>query len=159
MSGMLKDDDPGLSRRELLAAAVGAGGAMLLGPVWLHAAGDGADPRVAQITSRTIAVDMHNHVYPAGTEPHPQPGQRPRQQDQQQAPELSIAEELRRSGLTAVCASFVLDFVPNNKPGDARDAFLCWLTAIDAQLKMGHIHRALNLKDLEAAHGRGQPGA
>ena len=63
----------------------------------------------------------------------------------------------RRSGLTAVCASFVLDFAPNGKPGDARDNFLRWLTAIDAQLEKGHIHRALNLKDLQAAHDHGQP--
>ena len=30
------------------------------------------DPRVAQVMSETIGIDMHNHVYPAGTEPHPQ---------------------------------------------------------------------------------------
>ena len=107
--------------------------------------------------SGTIGIDMHNHVYPAGTEPHPQRGQPQRQEEQQQAPELFLAEELKRSGLTAVCASFVLDFAPNNKPGDARDNFLRWLTAIDAQLEKGHIHRALNLKDLQAAHDQGQP--
>jgi hypothetical protein len=37
MSGMLKDEDPGLSRREFLSAAMGAGGAMLLGPAWMNA--------------------------------------------------------------------------------------------------------------------------
>jgi membrane dipeptidase len=68
-----------------------------------------------------------------------------------------VAEELERSGLTAVCASFVLDFAPNTKPGDARDKFLHWLTAVDAQLEKGHMHRALNLKDLQAAHHHGQP--
>ncbi len=77
---------------------------------------------------------MHNHVYPAGTEPHPQQGQ-PRGQEEQQAPELLLGEELKRSGLTAVCASFVLDFARNDKPGDARDNFLRWLTAMDAQLE------------------------
>jgi hypothetical protein len=107
--------------------------------------------------SRTIGVDMHNHVYPAGTEPHPQRGQPPRQEEQQQAPGLSIAEELKRSGLTAVCASFVLDFAPSDKPGYARDVFLHWLTAIDAQLETGHMHRAMTLKDLRAAHDHGQP--
>ncbi len=154
---MLKGNDPSLSRREFLTAAVVAGGAMLLRPAWLHAADDPADPRVAQVMSRTIGVDMHNHVYPAGTEPHPQRGQPPRQDEQQQGPELSVAEELKRSGLTAVCASFVLDFAPNAKPGDARDTFLRWLTAIDAQLQKGHMNRALNLKDLQAAHSHGQP--
>ena len=78
-------------------------------------------------------------------------------EEQRQAPGLSLAEELRQSGLTAVCASFVLDFAPNHKPGDARDKYLGWLTAIDAQLEKGHLHRALNLKDLQAAHDHGQP--
>jgi membrane dipeptidase len=152
---MLKGNSPGLSRREFLTAAAGAGGAMLLGPAWLHATGDGVDPRVVQIMSRTVGVDMHNHVYPAGTEPHPQRGQ-PRQEEQR-SPGLSIAEELKHSGLTAVCASFVLDFAPSDKPGDARDVFLHWLTAVDVQLQTGHMRRALTLKDLQAAHDRGQP--
>ena len=157
MSSVLKNNYPGLSRRRFLMTAVGAGGALLLEPVWLKAAAGGVDPRVAQVMSGTIAIDMHNHVYPSGTEPHPQRGQPPRQEEQQQAPELFLAEELKRSGLTAVCASFVLDFAPNVKPGDARDNFLGWVTAIDAQLEEGHIRRALNLKDLQAAHDHGQP--
>lgn len=154
---MLKKNYLGLSRREFLTTAVGAGGAMLLGPAWMTAAADEVDPRVAQVMSKTIGIDMHNHVYPAGTEPNPQRGQPSQQEQPPQAPGLSVAEELKRSGLTAVCASFVLDFAPNIKPGDARDKFLHWLTAIDAQLEQGHMHRALNLKDLETAHHRGQP--
>jgi membrane dipeptidase len=146
---MLKANDPSLSRREFLTTAVGAGGAMLFGQAWLHAAGDGVDPRVAQVMSKTIGIDMHNHVYPAGTEPHPQNGQPPRQEEQQQGPGLFLAEELKRSGLTAVCASFVLDFAPFTKPGDAWDHYRSWLTAMDAQLEKGHMHRALNLKDLQ----------
>src|SRR5277367_6764827 len=153
MSGVLKNNYPSLSRREFLTTAVGAGGAMLLGPAWLHAAGDGVDPRVAQVMSRTISIDMHNHVYPAGTEPHGQQGQ----EQQQQAPALFLAEEIKQSGLTAVCASFVLDFAPFTKPGDALDHYLSWLTAMDAQLEKGHIHRALNLNELQAAHDRSQP--
>jgi len=153
---MLKNNYPGLSRREFLTTTVGAGAATLLGPLWLNAAGDGVDPRIAQVMSGNIGIDMHNHVYPAGTEPHPQNGQ-PRQQEQLQASALLLAEELKRSGLTAVCASFVLDHASNDKPGDARDTFLRWLTAIDTRLEKGHIHRALNLKDLQTAHDHGQP--
>jgi len=78
MSGMSKSSHPSLSRREFLTTAAGAGGAMLLGPAWLNAAGDGFDhgfdQGVAQVLSRTIGIDMHNHVYPSGTEPHPQQG-------------------------------------------------------------------------------------
>jgi membrane dipeptidase len=126
MSGMLKDDERSLSRREFLTTAVGAGGAMLLGQAWMNAAADGVDQRLAQVMSRTIGIDMHNHVYPAGTESHPQHGQPSQQDEPTQAPGLSVAGELKRSGLTAVCASFVLDFAPNTKPGDARDNFLHW---------------------------------
>jgi len=54
----------GLSRRKFLTTAAGA-------VAMLHAAGDGAahedDPRIAQVMSGTIGIDMHNHVYPAGT--------------------------------------------------------------------------------------------
>jgi membrane dipeptidase len=126
------------------------------GPAWLNAAADGIDPRVAQVLSKTIGIDMHNHVYPVGTAPH-LPGQPQRPEEQQQAPDLFIAEELIQSGLTAVCASYVVDFAQNDKPGDARDNFLRWLTAIDAQLEKGHIQRALNLNDLQTAHDHGQP--
>jgi membrane dipeptidase len=142
----------GLSRREFLTTAVGAGGAMLLAPTWLNAAREGTDPRVAQVMSRTIGVDMHNHVYPAETEPHPQQ----RQQEQPQGPDLLLAGEIKQSGLTTVCASFVLDFAPNKKPGHARDNYLRWLTAMDLQLEREHMHRALTLKDLQAAHDHGQ---
>jgi membrane dipeptidase len=161
------------SRREFLTTAANAASAMVLGRPWLHAAADGADPRIEQVISRTIGIDIHNHVYPAGTEPHPQhgpPGGQPRgprggrpqgptptRQEEHPAPELFLAEELKRSRLAAVCASFVLDFAPNNKPGDARDNFLRWLAAIDAQLEKGHMHRALNLQDLQAAHDDGKP--
>jgi membrane dipeptidase len=51
----------------------------------------------------------------------------------------------------------VLDFAQNDKPGDARDNYLRWLTAIDRQLEKEHILRALNLKDLQSAHNRSQP--
>jgi membrane dipeptidase len=161
MSSVLKSYHARHSRRDFLATAAGAGGAMLLGPAWLNAA-DGLDPgfdaRIAQVMPGAIGIDMHNHVYPAGTEPHPQRGGQPQQKEEQpQGPTLSLAEELKRSGLTAVCASFVLDFAQNDKPGDARDNFLRWLTAIDALLEKEHIRRALNLKDLRSAHDHGQP--
>jgi len=142
------------SRRQFLATAAGAGGALVLAPAWLNAMAEDADPRVRKIISETIGIDMHNHVYPAGTEPNPR-GAQPR--DQQQGPELSISGELTQSGFTAVCASYVLDFAPNHKPGDARDNLLAWFTGVDRQLEKGHIRRALNLKDLQLAHDGATP--
>jgi hypothetical protein len=61
---VLKNNHSDVSRREFLTNV--AGGAMLLGPAWLYARSDDIDPRVAQVLSTTIGIDMHNHVYPAG---------------------------------------------------------------------------------------------
>ena len=74
MTGVLRNNYPSLSRRAFLTTAAGGGGAMLLGPAWLKAAADGVDPRVVQLVSKTIGIDMHNHVHPAGTESQPQQG-------------------------------------------------------------------------------------
>jgi hypothetical protein len=104
------------SRRDFLKTTAIVGGATLAAPVWWSASANAADSRVAQILSQTIAIDMHNHVYPPGTEPHPQ---RPPQNAAQQSrarqggpppapqqeptpgPELFLAAELKKSGLTA----------------------------------------------------------
>jgi membrane dipeptidase len=149
---MLKNIDQNLSRRQFLSTAVSASGALLLGPVLPKASAPGDDSRIAEVLSKTIGVDMHNHVYPTGTEPHPQGGPPP-----PQGQGLSIAEEIKQSGLTAVCASFVLDFAPNIKPGDARENYLRWLTAIDAELEKGKMRRALTLQDLQSAHSERRP--
>jgi membrane dipeptidase len=148
---------------------------MLLAPKWLAASADEVDSRVAAVLSKTIGIDMHNHVYPAGTEPHPhfgpppgaqggppQPGAptgapSPQPPDDKPGPQLLLADELKQSGLTAVCASYVLDFAQNDKPGAARENLLRWFTAIDTQLAKGHIRRALTLNDLQAAHDQGKP--
>jgi membrane dipeptidase len=145
--------NPNLSRRRFLTTAA-TGAATLLAPQWLSAAENESDARITQLLSKIISVDMHNHVYPAGTEPHPwhDPNHVEPPPDN-----LFIADEIRRSGLSAVCASFVLDFAQNDKPGDARTNYLSWLTAIDAQLAAGHMRRALNLKDLQIAQAQGQP--
>jgi membrane dipeptidase len=146
------------SRRDFLKVAA-IGGASFASPTLRNGVARAADSRVAHILSRTVSIDMHNHVYPPGTEPHPEHG------PQTGAPpsnpptglDLFIAEELKKSGLTAVCASFVLDFAHNEKPGDARSNFLLWLDALDAQLEKGHVRRALTVKDLQSAHQAGTP--
>lgn len=102
---------------------------------------------------------MHNHVYPEGIN-------RSRQQgffgnlwggQQGQSANLSLAAELNRSGFTAVCAAYELDFTPISKPGDARENYLRWIDALDRQLEKEHLQRALTLKDLQAAHASKRP--
>lgn len=153
-----------LSRRNFLVRA-SIGSSALLAPDWLHAldqpfspALSQVDPRFQQVLASTIAIDMHNHIYPTGTEPHPDFGHGPQGgSPAKDPPSLPLGEELRHSGLTAVCAAITIDFAPNNKPGDARDYFLHWLDAIDGELAKGHIQRALTLHDLETAHASHKP--
>jgi membrane dipeptidase len=172
MSYMPKNNFLRPTRREFLSTATYAGAAALISPAWIKALAAPVDPRVAQVMAKTIGIDMHNHVYPAGTEPHPHfgpppgagpqggppaGGSSPQQEQQPTGPELSIEQEIKLSGFNAVAASYVLDFAPNKKPGDALQNFLSWLTAIDAQLAKDHMHRALDLKDLETAHAQNKP--
>ena len=106
------------------------------------------DPRVAEVLAATIGIDMHNHVTPGGE----RPGQG-RNEQQKSQPNLDLADEIKRSGLTAVCAAFRLDF--NAREPYAR--FLQGLTAIDGLVGKGGLTRAMNVKDLQVAHDKDQP--
>jgi membrane dipeptidase len=136
------------TRREFLAGAVGANVAALLAPQCLRAQPVAEDPRVAEVLSGTIGIDMHNHVTPGGERP-----EQGRKDQQKSQPNRDLADEIKRSGLTAVCAAFRLDF--NAREPYAR--FLQGLTAIDGLMGKDRLSRVMNLKDLQVAHDRGQP--
>jgi hypothetical protein len=103
---MLKKNDSSLSRRAFLATAAGAGSAALLGPAWLKAA-DIVDPRMAQVKAKTIAIDMHNHIFsgaagiggPATNAAQPIVGPAP-----------SLVDQLKLGGFTAVVAGYKIPF-------------------------------------------------
>jgi membrane dipeptidase len=134
------------SRRKFLAALAGTGGAMVLGPDRLRSAE--IDPRVAQIVSSTIAVDMHSHVQmrflrnPADTRPDP---------------DLDIAGEMKRAGFSAICQTYSLDALGSQEVGDYPKYFLQTLAFEDRLLAANHMGRALNFKDLQTAHDQKQP--
>jgi membrane dipeptidase len=150
----------GISRRGFVAGAL-VGGVLVGGSGWARALAavgkDDLDPKVKRALERTIGIDMHEHVYPAGTEPHPHFGPPPHPPEEQAGATLDLATEVRRSGLTAVCASFVLDFAKNDKPGDAMTNYMQWMKALDGQLAVGKMHAALKLSDLLDAHRTGRP--
>src|SRR4051812_26554425 len=132
------------SRREFLATVAGVGAAMVLRSPWARAADD-VDPRVAELVAGTIGVDTHNHVdVPMAAAEVP-------------GPDLDIAGELKRSGLSAICATFAVDRQDIGGPGVAYDRFQNAMKSLDAQFARNHIQRALNLEDLQAAHDKGQP--
>src|SRR5579871_1791057 len=104
------DYDAGLSRRKFLATAASAGGSVLLGSSPLRAAADAADPRLAQVKAKTVAIDMHNHIF-SGAAGLSLP-------DPAAAPQSSLTDELKKAGLTAVVAGYKIPFDPNAKPGE-----------------------------------------
>jgi membrane dipeptidase len=136
------------TRREFLTGAVGANVALLLAPEWPRAQADTDDPRVAEVLAGTVGIDMHNHVTPGAARP-----EQGRKDQQKSLSNLDLADEIKRSGLTGVCAAFRLDF--NAREPYAR--FLEGLTAIDGLLGKDRLTRAMNLKDLQVAHDKGQP--
>jgi len=132
------------SRREFLAAVSGTGAAMILNPLtgWSI---DKIDPHVAAIVAATIGIDTHNHIdVPLTTADVP-------------GPDIDLAGEMKRSGLSAICMTFAVDYQRLQNPGDAYERFLNGLASMDRQLTQNHMKRALNLTDIRNAHKKHQP--
>lgn len=122
----------------------GAGTAMMLNPLVTWAVNE-VDPQVTKIVAATIGIDTHNHIeVPLTTAEVP-------------GPDIDLAGEMKRSGLSAICMTFALDYQKLQNPGEAYERFLNGLTAMDQQLKNNGMKRSLNLKEIEAAHKQHQP--
>lgn len=104
-----------------------------LKPCW---AGDAADARVSQAVSQTIGIDTHNHIDVPLTDAD-LPG-----------PDIDLAGELKRSGLSAICATFATDY----QPGDAYERFLKGMAALDQQLQRNGLQRSLTVGAVIRAH-------
>lgn len=132
------------SRREFLTNLAGTSAALLLHPLSSWAADD-MDPRVAAIVAGSIGIDTHNHIdVPLNKVDLP-------------GPDIDLAGEMRKSGLSAICMTFALDYQRLTEPGQAWERFQTGLTAIDELLKRNQIKRSLSLPDLQAAHQQHQP--
>ena len=99
------------------------------------------DPAVAAIVAATIGVDTHNHIdVPMTTERQP-------------GPDLDLAGEMKRSGLSAICATFATDY----QPGDPYERFHQATAAMDRQLERNGMRRSLTVSDVNAAHRQHRP--
>ncbi len=103
------------------------------------------DPRVAAIVAGSIGIDTHNHI------------DVPLNKAELPDPDIDLASELKKSGLSAICMTFALDYQRLTKPGQAWERFQTGLTVMDEQLKRNQMKRSLNLRDLQAAHQKHQP--
>ncbi|SFD22626.1 membrane dipeptidase [Chitinophaga sp. CF118] len=132
------------SRREFLTAVTGTSAAMMLNPLAGWAINE-VDPRVAAIVAATMGIDTHNHI------------DVPLTQAEVPGPTIDLAGEMKRSGLSAICMTFAVDYQKLQKTGDAYDRFLNGLTSMDKQLAQNNMKRSLNLADLRTAHKNHQP--
>lgn len=134
------------SRREVLIKMVGAGGAMLLVPGVFRAAD--VDPRIEKIISGTISVDMHNHIsIPFAKTPA----------DAWPDPELDLAGEMKRAGLSVSCHTYAVDSLRDAQPGEYYRYHLQNLDFMDRLLAKSQMRRAYTMKDLQTAHDLKQP--
>ncbi|MDH4460494.1 MAG: membrane dipeptidase [Flectobacillus sp.] len=131
------------SRRKVIATLAGVGTTLMVNP-FLSWADDEVDPRIARIVAKTIAVDTHNHI------DVPLSGELP-------YPSIDLAGDLKKSGLSAVCMTFAVDYQKLVNEGDGYNRFINGLNAMDAALKSNNIKRSLNLSDLQASHKKHKP--
>lgn len=137
----MKDFQTSCSRRRFLFTVAMTAGAEMMPRSHSAWAADGVDPRVAKIVATTIGIDTHNHVDVPLTEAE-MPG-----------PDIDLAGEMKRSGLSAICMTFATDY----QRGDAYDRFLKGLASMDRQLERNHMQRSLTPAEIRTAHKKGQP--
>ena len=128
------------SRRRFLSTIATTGAAMMLRPRAGWAA-EAIDPRVNEIVAGTIGIDTHNHIDVPMTEAE-MPG-----------PDIDLAGEMKRSGLSAICMTFATDY----QQGDAYERFLKGMGSMDRQLKGNNVKRSFTPAEIRAAHERHDP--
>jgi membrane dipeptidase len=136
----MKSQKNGSRRQFLSTIATAAGTAIMLRPR-LGWAADAIDPRVGDIVAKTIGIDTHNHIDVPLTAAE-MPG-----------PDIDLAGEMKRSGLSAICMTFATDY----QPGDAYDRFLKGLASMDRQLQGNSMKRSLTPDDVRSSHNDHQP--
>lgn len=131
------------SRRKFLLSLAGVSSSMLLRPSSLWAM-DEIDPRVAKIVANTMAIDTHSHIDV-------------RIYVDQPLPTYDFVADFKKSGLSALCMTFAVDYQKLQNPGDAYDRFINGLDATDRLLQEVNLKRSLNLADLTSAFKNKKP--
>jgi membrane dipeptidase len=127
-------------RRFLSAVTMTAGAGMILRSPSAWAA-DGADAHVSKIVAATIGIDTHNHIdVPLTTAEMP-------------GPDIDLASEMKRSGLSAICMTFATDY----QRGDAYDRFLKGMASMDRLLERNHMKHSLTQAEVRTANKHGRP--
>ncbi|HLX93103.1 MAG TPA: membrane dipeptidase [Puia sp.] len=132
------------SRRHFVTTAFGAGASVALNPISAWASYN-LDPRVARIVAKSISVDTHNHV------------DVPLVSSELPGSKLDLGGEIKKSGLTAICMTFAVDYQQIHNPGEAYDRFTNGLHAMDGVLQSNNMKRSLNLEEIRDAFEKEDP--
>lgn len=133
------------SRRQFLSQLSATGAAIALNPFFPFETDDRYDARVAKIMAKITSVDTHNHIdVPLSILQTPRP-------------QIDLVGDMKKSGLSAICMTFAVDYQKLTKEGEAFERFINGLDAMDEALKNNKVKRALNLKDLKSAHKKQRP--
>jgi len=133
-----------LSRRKFIYNVAGTGALAALSPLlaWLP---EEVDPHLVQLVAKFLSIDTHNHVdVPL---------------DGSAAPETNekLSELMKKSGLSAICMTFAVDYQKLTQEGQAYDRFINGLNAMDKVLESNRMKRALSFAGLKAAKKSNQP--
>ncbi|MGX7686448.1 dipeptidase [Flectobacillus roseus] len=140
----MKETRNDFTRRHFLTAISGMGGIMLLKSFQSFAL-DETDPRIVAIIKKTIAIDTHNHI------------DVPLKKEELPGPAVELKAEMKKSGLSAICMTFAVDYQKLTYEGEAYERFMNGLDAMDKILENNQIKRSYNLVDLKKAHKSGTP--
>ncbi len=123
------------SRRDFILNTTAAGTVLLFNPLFSWAEED----KIAKIVAKSFGIDTHNHV------------DVPFKKEDFEGQIYDLAENLKKSGLGAICMTFSVDRPKLTKNGEAYDRFMISLDEMDAILKANNIRRALNYSDIKKA--------
>jgi membrane dipeptidase len=133
------------SRRKFVTTLTGAGTLVVMNPPLMWAFEETTDPRIAAIVAETMGIDTHNHVdVPLNAAGLP-------------GPAVDLKGEMIKSGLSALCMTFAVDYQKLANPGDAYIRFSTGLDAMDKVLESNGVTRSLNIADLENAKKKKVP--
>ena len=136
---------PNWSRRQFLFHVSATGTALILNPLLPSWTNEGYDPRIAKIVAKTIGIDTHNHIdVPLSILPSGRP-------------QIDLVGDMKKSGLSAICMTFAVDYQKLTKEGEAFERFMNGLDALDEALKSNKINRAFTIKDIKKAHKKQYP--
>jgi len=142
----MESDKNEWTRRKFLSNIAGAGAAVAFSSLASWGMPNTMDSKVAAIIAKYICIDTHNHI------------DVPLDMDELPGPDIALANEMKRAGLSAICMTFAVDYHKEPSPiGFDYSRFIAGLDAMDTVLKKNDMKRALNLKDIENAHTHKQP--